>query len=727
MSARGAIVRFPALPAAIAAATVAVAADTGAMSAGAGASVISLVIALVVGGAAAILAFCSTDRIRTLAWSAAGIASLATAASLASGPLTGWIPALVDPAGLRTALGDPIRALVPEPESGILVGIALGERSAIGPDLAYAFAASGTTHLLAISGFNMTLVAAAAGLAVRGRGRPLVRAIVTVVAVLGYSAVVSGGASVFRAAAMAVVAALGLALGRRAAATNALAAAAAVMLIADPATIADPGFLLSVGATAGLFAFQVPIAARLGALPTLVREGLAATLAATVPTLPIVAAIFGRISLIAPLANVLAVPLFPPLMVAAVLTAIIGVLLPSAALPFALGGYAIARLLRAVVETAASLPAASVEVPRGPLTAILLGAACVAAIRLAPWLGGRVPQVGWVALRRSVRSGQRIVLGAYRRPAGRPLRQGQGRALRGPGHARIVAISLVGCLAVATVSAVFAVAVRSGPGLRVLALDIGQGDAYLIEVDGHRALIDGGPDPVRLLEELGVTLPPWDRRIDVVVLTHAHTDHGNGLLPVLDRFHVGLAVEPAGLTAGPLATTWTAHASAAGVPRRAATAGAAVRLGSATLRFLAPEADVSVDVPSLVVHLERGSFSMLFMGDATEAAQAALLRDPTALRSRVYVPPHHGAATPHGPALVAAVGPEVAVISAGRDNSYGHPTPQTLEALGRIPTYRTDRDGTVELTVTDRGIAVRAHANALAPPRPVGPRGFRRG
>ena len=117
---------------------------------------------------------------------------------------------------------------------------------------------------------------------------------------------------------------------------------------------------------------------------------------------------------------------------------------------------------------------------------------------------------------------------------------------------------------------------------------------------------------------------------------------------------------------------------------------------------------------------------MLFMGDATDAAQAALLLEPGALRSRAYVPPHHGAASPHGPALVAAVGPEVALISAGRDNPYGHPTPQTIEALGRIPTYRTDRDGTIELLVTDRGIIVRPHANGLAPPRNAGPRGLPR-
>ena len=699
MSRRDGVPRFPALPAAAAAVGVASAAATGVVAPGA--------VALVFTAATAILALCSTDRLRRLAWTAAAIAAVATAASLVSGPLPGWLPPLADPSGLRAALGEPLRRLVPEPESGILVGIALGERTAIGPDLAYAFAASGTTHLLAISGFNMTLVAGAAGLALRGRGRPVIRAIVTVAAVVGYSVLVSGGASVFRAAAMAVVAALGLALGRRAAATNALAAAVAVMLIADPATVADAGFLLSVGATAGLFAFQERIAAELGPLPTLIREGLAATLAATLPTLPIVAAIFGRVSLIAPLANVLAVPLFPPLMAAAVATAVIGVLLPAAALPFALVGYGLARMLRAVVETAAALPAASVEVPRGPLTAVLLGGCCVVAVRFAPVLAARLPRPVWPP----------------RLGAGRPI----GSRWSGwrPVRARVAALVLAGCLVLAAVVGIGSL--RAGSGLRVLALDIGQGDAYLIEVDGHRALIDGGPDPVRLLEELGATLPPWDRRIDVVALTHAHTDHGAGLLPVLGRFHVGLAIEPLGLNPSPLATTWVEHAAAAGVPRRAATAGAIVRLGSATLRFLAPQGDVPVDIPSLVVHLESGSFSMLFMGDATEAAQAALLRDPATLRSRAYVPPHHGAATPQGAALVAAVGPEVAIISAGRDNPYGHPTPQTLEALGRIPTYRTDRDGTVELTVTGRGIVVRAHANALAPPRNVGPRGVQRG
>ncbi len=664
------------------------------------------------GAVATLFAVASADRMRRLAWTAAAIAAVATAAGLVIGPLSAWLPPLAEPSGLRSALGEPLRRLVPEPESGILVGIALGERTAIGPDLAYAFAASGTTHLLAISGFNMTLVAAAAGLALRGRGRPTARAAVTVVAVLGYSALVSGGASIVRAAAMAVVASIGLAVGRRAAAANALAAAVAAMLVADPATIGDAGFLLSVGATAGLFAFQARIAGALGALPTLAREGLAATLAATIPTLPIVAAIFGRVSLIAPLANVVAVPLFPPLMIAAVATALIGVVVPAAALPFAVVAFILARALRAVVELAAGLPAASLDVPRGPLTALVVAVAYVVILRVAPVILARRPQRAWRwPTRRTIGSTPAFAAG-LRWPSVSPLR------------ARVVALAAVAVLAALTV---LVVAARPATGLRVLALDVGQGDAYLIEVEGHRALIDGGPDPVRLLEELGATLPPWDRRIDVVALTHAHTDHGAGLIAVLDRYRVGLAVDPAGLNAGPLATTWTAHAARAGVPRQAAAAGASVRLGSATLRFLAPAPEVAVDVPSLVVHLERGSFSMLFMGDATETAQAALLLEPATLRSRAYVPPHHGAASAHGPALVAAVAPEVALISAGRDNAYGHPTPQTLEALGRVPTYRTDRDGTVELTVTDRGISVRAHANGLAPPRNIGPRAVQRG
>jgi competence protein ComEC len=241
-----------------------------------------------------------------------------------------------------------------------------------------------------------------------------------------------------------------------------------------------------------------------------------------------------------------------------------------------------------------------------------------------------------------------------------------------------------------------------------------------VELGGATVLIDGGPDPARLMEQLGASLPPWRRRIDVVVLTHAHLDHGAGLLAALDRYEVGMTLEPAGLNPGALADLWAAGIARAHAARHVVRAGQRVHVADAVITVLSPEDDPRVDTPSLVLRIERGRFSALFMGDATDEALATLLLNPELLRSRVYVPPHHGAATPHGVTLARAVRPEVALISVGAGNRYGHPTPDTLAALGGITTFRTDRDGTVEVSLDGPGLVVRAHANGLPPPR----RGF---
>jgi competence protein ComEC len=627
------------------------------------------------------LAIASADRMRRLAWIAAAVIAIAGAVRILF-PMaaTDGVGALAE---LRTSLGQPLRRLVPEPESGILLGIALGDRGSISADLAYAFSRSGTSHLLAISGFNMTLVASAIGALLRGRCGPRARALSTVGAVVLYSLLVGLGASVVRSAVMAAITSLGVALGRRAAAANGLCAAIAIMLALDPATIGDASFLLSAGATAGLLAFQAGLARHLAWLPSLIGDGLAATLAATLPTLPIVAGIFGRISLISPLANLVAVPLFPALMATSVATIAAGTVSADLARPFALVAYAVAFALRIVVETAAGLPLAAVDVPRGPITAALLMFGCAGAV---------------IAARRIDLSLPRPSL-----PAAPRLRRGT------------VALATLPVLLGAAI--VVGLAATAAPAFRVRALDIGQGDAYLVDAGGKVALIDGGPDPARLLAELGASLPAWRRRIDLVVLTHAHLDHGAGLIAVLDRYEVGLAVAPRGLNAGPLADAWSARIASHRIAHADVGAGSVVTLGAARIRVLAPNDDPLVDVPSLVLRLEIGPVSVLFSGDATEAAQADLLLAPDALRARVYVPPHHGAATPYASALVGAVRPEVALISVGLDNRYGHPTPETLAALAGVPTYRTDRDGTVEVTMDGTRLVVHPHANGLPPPR----------
>ncbi len=489
---------------------------------------------------------------------------------------------------------------------------------------------------------------------------------------------------------MAAITSLGLALGRRAAAANGLCAAIALMLALDPATLGDASFLLSAGATAGLLAFQAPLAKRLERLPPFIGEGLAATLAATLPTLPLVAGIFGRISLVSPVANLIAVPLFPALMVTSVATIAAGAASTDLARPFALSAYAIAFALRVIVETAAALPLAAVDVPRGPLTALALAAACIGVVVVARRV--RVP---------------RPRLSLPRLPAftARPSR-------------RALALACAPVLVAATVLG--GIVATASPAFRIRALDIGQGDAFLVEAGGKVALIDGGPDPTRLLAELGASLPAWRRRIDLVALTHAHLDHGAGLIAVLDRYDVGLALAPRGLNAGPLADAWNARIAAHGIARADVASGSVVRLGPVRIVVLAPNGDPLVDVPSLVLRLELGPDTALFSGDATEAAQADLLLAPESLRARIYVPPHHGAATPYASQLVGAVRPDVALISVGLDNRYGHPTAETLAALAGVPTYRTDRDGTVEVTADGAHLSVHTHANGLAPPRPQG-------
>ncbi|MDQ2952130.1 MAG: ComEC/Rec2 family competence protein [Chloroflexota bacterium] len=635
--------------------------------------------------------------LRRLVWSAAALGVAAIVAH--AGAVLALVPLnAVSLEVPRAALGAPIALLVPAPESALLLGIVLGERDGVPAALSRAFAASGTTHLLAISGFNMTLVAAAIALALKGRAGPAARAVTSVGAVVAYSLLVGLSPSVLRAALMSSVAAIGVVTGRRAATANALCAAVCLMLIADPAAVDDLGLQLSALATAGLVLWQAPLAERLSFLPTPIRDGLATTIAATAPTLPIVAGAFGRVSLVSPLANLVCVPLFPLLMLSGAATGAIGAFMLDAARPVALIAWASAFMLRMGVETFASMPAAALNVPDGLPSGVVVASLEIGAfvlIRTAVAPGG------------ALRSRSLAEWGAW----SRRLRPSSAElpSLSGAGLV-VIAVALaplVGLIAIPSVSS----------AIRVIALDVGQGDAYLVDTGSALALVDGGSDPSRVLDELGATLPPWQRRIDIVALTHAHTDHGAGLLAVLERYDVGLTIEPVGLNASPLTDLWSAAIAKRGIERRAVHSGQRVQLGDTTIEVLAPDDDLRVDTPSLVLRVERGPFSVLFTGDAVDDALARLLEHPERLRSRVYVPPHHGAQTPYAAALRASARPDAALLSVGAGNRYGHPTPQTLQALSGVPTYRTDKDGTVEIALDGTGLVARTHANALPPPR----------
>ncbi len=270
--------------------------------------------------------------------------------------------------------------VLPEPEAGLAAGILIGLRDRVDREVAADFTTAGVSHVVAISGWNIAIVAAAVG-AMAGRLGRRRRAIVTAIAVVSYIVFAGASPSVLRAGAMAGVVLLARESGRSGRAAAALGLAAFLLLLAEPALVSDAGFQLSTLATAGLVAWATPLTNRLdrltrGRLPRWLSESLGVSLAAQAATLPIVLASFGRLALISPAVNLVVVPLVTPAM-AAGLVALLGGALVSAGAPAALGailaapGWIALRMTIGVVEVAAGIPFGSIAFE--PVVGVALG------------------------------------------------------------------------------------------------------------------------------------------------------------------------------------------------------------------------------------------------------------------------------------------------------------------------------------------------------------------
>ncbi len=620
---------------------------------------------------------------------------------------------LADPlSGLRGTLLRGLNAVVPEPEAALGAGILLGVRAGIAPEVSDAFATAGLTHVVAISGWNIAIVAALAG----GMTRPLLRlrggrwlAVGTAcLAVTGYVLLTGASPSVMRAALMAGALVLARLGGSRAHAVGALMAAALVMLLAAPPVLWDVGFQLSALATAGLIWFAGGLERLFGRWPALVREPVALTLAAQLTTLPVILVNFERLSLVSPAANVLVMPLVPVVMACGAAAAVAGALGEALriagltdALAWAAGGAAwlYLRLMILSGQLAASVPLAALDTS-------------VPAWTVAAWYP--------------------MLLLAHRRlPAG-----AQPADLPVPGLGRVARPLPVG---VATLAVLAALTIASRPDgrLHLLMLDVGQGDAILVRApSGATLLIDGGPDPDLAARRLGEALPFWQREIDVVLLTHPHEDHVAGLVPALERFRVGLVLEPGRPYDNPTYPRFLALAAAEGGHFELARAGMRVPLGPDTvLTILFPtDADASAPLPdgdinnaSVVALLERGGFRALLTGDAEAPVERLLLERGVLEPVDVLKVGHHGSDSSTGPQLLAALRPRLALISTGMGNEYGHPHAVTLDHLAEIPglqVLRSDRDGSIEIVVDGKEIAVErrgpADAGSIGPwPSPL--------
>ena len=248
--------------------------------------------------------------------------------------------------------------------------------------------------------------------------------------------------------------------------------------------------------------------------------------------------------------------------------------------------------------------------------------------------------------------------------------------------------------------------------LHVWFLDVGQGDAILIRApDGRQILVDGGPSPSALLDELGEVLPFWDRSLDLVVLTHGDADHVSGLVSALERYKVTTVLD--GAPSGDReSAVWLTAVQEAGIPRVTATRGTRLAAGAMVLTVLNPGAEASRNYgssndASVVLRVDYGETSMLLTGDAEEAAEQAMMEAGLPLAADVLKVGHHGSAASTSPAFLAQVAPQVAVISAGAENRFGHPSPEVLARLAGVQVLRTDQRGRVEVISDGQKLSVR--------------------
>ena len=616
---------------------------------------------------------------------------------------------------VRRAAAELITRGLPEPQAGLAAAMAIGLRDLVARDVADDFRIAGLSHVVAISGWHIALLGAVVSGLLGGLARRR-RSVVVLIAICSYAILAGASPSVVRAAVMASVVLIARESGRRGQASAALALTCVGMLVVDPATIADLGFQLSVTATAGLLAWAGRLRGWLvqrlpAATPSWLLEVLAVSLAAQAATLPLVLFHFGRLSTVAPLANLLVAPLVAPAMLLTALALVAGIVIglgvPALALaPFSLIGAIGIGSMIAIAQATAGLPYASVELPP-PLNLAAALASVMALVFLARRGAGR-PNPPPVK-RQS------------------PLNMSRRRLAVGGGVAAL-------CLLLVLVNGA-----RPDGRLHVNILDIGQGDAILLQgPSGGRMLIDTGPDPDRLLSVLDARLPAWDRRIDLVVLTHPHEDHVAGLALLLDRYRIGEIVEPGMVGPGPGDAAYRRRLAELGRDSRVVAAGDRLWLDGIRLDVEWPirgtvplrpaDSGTAINNVSIVLELQFGRRRMLFTGDVEEQIDPVLLASGLEAENGggpidVLKVAHHGSATATTDAFVDEMAPRIAVVSAGFGNPYGHPSPKTVARLTDrgAKLFRTDVDGTIEISTDGTDLAARAEGGRPPPSRPSRP------
>jgi competence protein ComEC len=557
-----------------------------------------------------------------------------------------------------------LSAQLPPAQAGLLRGMTLGDDSAMPTELRNAMRRSGLGHLVAASGANVALLI----LLVFALGAALAaprsaRLVFALFAIALYVPLAGSGASIQRAGVMGAAVLVAAIASRPSSRWYALLLAAIVTLALDPLAAEQPGWQLSFAAVAAIGALAGPLRERLDArrVPALISEPVALTAAATLGSAPVAAAAFGTLSLVSLPANLAAALIVAPVTWLGMVAALVGQLSAPLAAPLTWLAYWPLSAIIAIARFSASLPAAQVNAG-GPIVAA--GCTCL-------------------ALMVRARSGHRYA------------------ATAGVLCAALAAIGLF-------VSRERAVLAPPAAGTtRLSFLDVGQGDATLVQSGGHAVLVDSGPPGggvVERLREEGI------EELDLLVATHAQADHLGAADEILEEIPVAAVLDGRDGVVEPEGSAMAESAARKGVPLVAPSAGDAINLGSLKLEIVSPDGnarsarEADPNQRAIVILASVAGLRLLLTADA-ESDVLAPLQLPMIDVLKVS---HHGSSDDGLPRLLERLRPQVAVIEVGARNSYGHPTAETISALREagVRTWRTDKDGTVRIEVDSGGLHV---------------------
>lgn len=572
---------------------------------------------------------------------------------------------------IRTGLAHASRTLY-GPRAPLVEALVLGTRGNLDQGIKADFAASGLVHLLSISGFHVGLIVAWVVLAIGAMGYDRRRALWSgAVFGMAYAGFLGWPAPATRAAVLCVLGAWQLQRQRHSSLTSLLGFTCVVVSIGDPWAIVSVGAWLSVTALAGA-AWAAAWCERAVSARSIVKL-IASSSGATLATAPITAAAFGTVPVAGILLNLVAIPLaalaVPGVIASLLLHGLSGALAAALAAGAGLGLHG----LELVAHAGARIPHGCLIVAPGAESAI----PAVAVLALGIWAAGR--------------------------------------HVTAPVAARRVGWGLVLASWGGVVLAIPRSADDGSTGLTLHFLDVGQGDGAAIRTPhGHWVLVDAGPRSANSDAGRRVIAPflarERVRRLDAMVISHAHADHVGGAAAVLDHVDAGVVIEPGELVADPVYTDFLSALAADGARWRPARAGLHWELDSVRFTLLLPDTTWSgwgldLNEDSAVLLVEFQGFRALLAGDAGFPAESLLsgMVGPVDLLKVG----HHGSRWASGNPWLSELRPAVGIVSVGA-NRYGHPSPEALQRLDRhgVAVWRTDRDGSITVMTDGRRISV---------------------